>query len=182
MHTPDFDRFRALLDTTAGLFNRDKLEDAMVQAYWNALRDLPIEIVEACAKSHQRHGKFFPKPFELRPKDEKPRQDLPDGGPARNHVRDYWRSCIVHEACAVFGQTVTSFEPVLIANKDTLGPPLLALLNELEQQDRRDGRTIGQHRYVQRRCDEIARGFRHLRTDRAPPLQTSAHEAEELFA
>lgn len=170
MHAPDFDRFRALLDQLAALFSREKPDDVLVQAYWNSLRDLPIEIVEACAKSHQRYGKFFPKPYELRPKDDKPRQDLPSGEAARNHVRDYWRNGVVHEASRVFGHTVASFEPVLIANKDSLGRQLVDLLDELEHQDRRDGRTIGQHRFAQRRCAEIARHMPHLRTERAPLL------------
>lgn len=69
MHRPDFDRFRELLNALAGIFGKKPPDDLQVQAYWNALRDLPLELVEQGVKHHTRYGKFFPKPVELRPKD-----------------------------------------------------------------------------------------------------------------
>lgn len=100
----------------------------------------------------------------------------------RNVVRDYWRSVIIGETCRAFGHTAESFEPVLIANSDALGHPMRSLLDELEQQERRDGRTEGQHRYVQRACGDIARAFPQLATPRAPKLPQPTRAEADLFA
>lgn len=72
MHRPDFEPFRAHLNSLAGIFGKKPLEDAQVQAYWAALKDLPFELVERAVRHHTRYGKFYPKPSELRPKDDKP--------------------------------------------------------------------------------------------------------------
>lgn len=60
---------RTLLDEHAEIFRIPKLTDGALQAYWNALSDVPFPAVKAAAGTHLRKGKFFPKPAELRPKD-----------------------------------------------------------------------------------------------------------------
>ena len=72
MHKTDFDNFRALLDNQADVFSKPKPNDNLVASYWSALRDVSFSTVKACAERHARHGKFFPKPFELRPREDKP--------------------------------------------------------------------------------------------------------------
>lgn len=72
MHKPDFEPFRTMLDSLAQIFGKPKPDDLKVQTYWRALRDLPIELVQRGVEHHTRYGKFFPKPVELRPRDEKP--------------------------------------------------------------------------------------------------------------
>lgn len=72
MHASDRDEFFALLDQLAEVFGKPKLDDVKSQAYWRALRDLPLATIRRCAESHQRFGKFFPKPVELRPREDKP--------------------------------------------------------------------------------------------------------------
>lgn len=69
MHSPDKRNFDQLMDTLGETFGKPAT-DLMKQSYWMALKDQPWEVVETCAKSHMRYGKFFPKPSELRPKDE----------------------------------------------------------------------------------------------------------------
>jgi hypothetical protein len=76
MYQPDMDGFRSLLDAQALLFGRDKPDDLLLQAYWQALKDLPLETVKACAAIHAKRGKFFPKPAELRPKSDRPDRDM----------------------------------------------------------------------------------------------------------
>lgn len=180
MHAPDRDRFVAALEGLARILPpKEPLSEAMVEAYWNALRDLPIEVVEGAILSHQRFRKSFPKPFELRPKDE------PESAAATigNRIRDHWRSAICNEAANVFGyrRDLVKFGELLVAHKDTLATQLLHLLNDVEQQDRRDGRTAGLDRFVLRRCAEIARANQHLRTAHAPQLPApAAEEAGEL--
>lgn len=75
MHKPDFDEFRALLNALAVTFAKPQPDDRQVQAYWLALKDQSLASVKRCADHHTRYGKYFPKPVELRPKDDKP-----DGG------------------------------------------------------------------------------------------------------
>lgn len=76
MYAQDFDRFRKVMDTLAELFGKAKLSDEALGAYWEALKDLHIAAVEREAQRHGRYGKFFPKPVELRPKDDKPPEPI----------------------------------------------------------------------------------------------------------
>lgn len=109
MHKPDFENFRALLDQLADTFSRKRPDDLQVQAYWNALRDLPLEFVQQGARHHTRYGRFFPKPAELRPKDDKPA-----GGPAHDGA--------FHSATAQCERNWAE----LLAKRDTFAKLLLA--------------------------------------------------------
>jgi hypothetical protein len=103
--------------------------------------------------------------------------------PPPNHNRNYWRSHVVHEAARAFGYLLAVFEVVLIQHRTTLGPVLVDLVDELEQQSNRDGRTAGQHRYARRRCEELARAREDRRSRmamRLPPPTPS--EAEPRLA
>jgi hypothetical protein len=80
MFAADFDTFRGILEQCALTFGKGKPDDALVQSYWKALKDLQISTVAHRAEMHARYEKFFPKPFELRPKDEKPPTDKRDDG------------------------------------------------------------------------------------------------------
>jgi len=71
MHPNDFEPFRAILQKCAVAFGK-KLTDPVVDSYWSALKDEPLGTVERLATQHIRYQKFFPKPVELRPKEEKP--------------------------------------------------------------------------------------------------------------
>ena len=63
--------FNGLLNRLALTFGKD-LDEATGDVYFEALKDLALSTVKVCADSHARYGRFFPKPFELRPKDAKP--------------------------------------------------------------------------------------------------------------
>src|SRR5206468_676392 len=71
MHQTDFEDFAKTLHKLAAVFTK-KLSDEFIQAYWEALKDEPLSTVTRLADQHTRYGKFFPKPVELRPKEEKP--------------------------------------------------------------------------------------------------------------
>lgn len=83
MHRPDFDRFRVLLNNLATVFGKKPPDDVVLQSFWVALRDLPYELVEQGAAHHTRYGKHFPRPVELRPRDDKP-----GGGPESRNTLD----------------------------------------------------------------------------------------------
>lgn len=79
MHQPDFEEFRKLLDELAKLFGKPKPDDETTQIYFRALSNLPFDAVRRAANHHERYGKFFPKPVELRPKTDKaPTEETPE--------------------------------------------------------------------------------------------------------
>lgn len=71
MRQSDAQQFRKLMQALADGFAKP-LTDETVEIFWDALRDLYIEQIEVTVKNHLRYKKFFPKPAELRPPDEKP--------------------------------------------------------------------------------------------------------------
>lgn len=77
MHQNDFDAFAALMQRLAKIYGK-KLDDDMVQGYWKALKDQALSTITERVESHIRYAKFFPKPFEMRPKDDAP-EPTPDG-------------------------------------------------------------------------------------------------------
>jgi hypothetical protein len=77
MHQNDFDAFATLMQRLAKIYGK-KLDDDVVQGYWRALKDQTLTTITERVESHIRYAKFFPKPFEMRPKDDKP-DPTPDG-------------------------------------------------------------------------------------------------------
>ena len=72
MHNSDQQTFVRVLDEQAAIFGKPKPTDELIQTYWRALKDLSLQTVQDCATRHSRYGKFFPKPVELRPREDKP--------------------------------------------------------------------------------------------------------------
>lgn len=75
----DFDDFSDVIRRMCVVFGK-KATDELVNSYWDALKDLTLPIVRRCAENHARFGKFFPKPSELRPKDDTPQSVKEDKG------------------------------------------------------------------------------------------------------
>lgn len=83
---------------------------------------------------------------------------------AADYRRDYWRSTIVHEVATRLGYDFGTFEPVLIANKTTLGASMRLLLDEVDDLESRTGqRTPGMEAMCGERCRRIAASFASLR-------------------
>jgi hypothetical protein len=162
MHTPDFDEFRRVLNGLAQTFSKPAPDDLLVQAYWNALKDQTIESVKRQATYHTRYGKFFPKPVELRPRDERAPQK-PGADDGRNWMRDYWRTQIVYAMCAELSESFEQFERTLIFNQQQLTDPLRRLLDHCEAQERSSGRTDQLHAHCFAQCKDIARWFNDVR-------------------
>lgn len=59
--------FEAELRQLEDVFSK-KLDDSTLALYWSALHDISLGAFKARCLSHLKHGKFFPKPAELRPK------------------------------------------------------------------------------------------------------------------
>lgn len=68
MHASDYPSFQAALNGLGLVFGKE-LPEPLVQAYWDALKDLPLSTVKAFAGVATKHGKYFPKPCELRPRE-----------------------------------------------------------------------------------------------------------------
>lgn len=72
MQAAEFGEFDALLKQLGEVFAK-KITDEFAKSYWQSLKDQSLGSVRRHAETHMRYGKFFPKPFELRPKEEKPK-------------------------------------------------------------------------------------------------------------
>lgn len=70
MHQNDFEGFAKLLKRLAVMYGK-KLDDELTQAYWIALKDQPLDRITALAEHRMKHSKFFPKPVELRPAEDR---------------------------------------------------------------------------------------------------------------
>lgn len=80
MQLPEVEKFNQLLEELAGVFGK-KFDDKLEGRYFEALKDLPFATVERCAREHIKHGKYFPKPRDLRPKREREASDSDERGP-----------------------------------------------------------------------------------------------------
>jgi hypothetical protein len=72
MLTEDFGRFEVAIRKLEFTYSK-AVPDEMMQAFWVALKDLPFEQVQERINAHVRYNKFFPRPVELRPKEDRPR-------------------------------------------------------------------------------------------------------------
>jgi hypothetical protein len=91
MLAAEFAEFEAILRQQAQVFSK-KLTDEMVQGYWSALRDSSLPTIRRCSDNHLRFGKFFPKPAELRPRDELPtgvKEDLGFKAAVEQNIRNW---------------------------------------------------------------------------------------------
>jgi hypothetical protein len=192
---PEFDAQVRTMFAGLGISAHDNPErlTERVEAWWIGLGKMSLPMFVRCME-HLLAAPAWPEYLPKRRGDMTPgdmwkiAKELrtgPGGAPVpgeRNTIRDYWRAAIVHDTARALGHTAATLEPVLIAHKDSLGASMRTLLDEIEGQDRRDGRTVGQHRYVQRKCEQIARMFPRLATERAPRLPEAEREEEGIFA
>lgn len=78
--------------------------------------------------------------------------------------RGYWRSCIVTLVSRGLGYDGETFEPVLIANKSSIGRAMRDLLDEVDELEVTTGqRTPGMDTMVSERCVDIVTAFKALR-------------------
>lgn len=78
MLAEDFVRFEKAIRGLEFTYGK-KISDEAMQQYWRALKDLPFDQVSERIQTHTRYAKFFPKPVELRPKEDRPKEIVPDG-------------------------------------------------------------------------------------------------------
>lgn len=154
----DFERFKTLVTRLCSTMSQF-CNDELIESWWKALKHVDYGVVEANVDrflGRADEGTRFPRPSQMRPKDLAPPD--PTLG-ARNPVRDYWRSMIVHSVAAGLQIPIESFEAFLVANSHSLGPAMRDLMDELCEQEMRGGRTDGMHSGCMRRCGEIVRHF-----------------------
>jgi hypothetical protein len=70
MLTTEFPEFESIVRRLEKVFSK-KIDDETMQAYWGALKDLRLGVFRGFAERHERFGRFFPKPSELRAKEDK---------------------------------------------------------------------------------------------------------------
>ena len=69
MNTADYADFEKLLAKVETLYGKE-LDDDAVKLYWDALKDLPLSTVERRIGECIKRCKFFPKPSEIRPRED----------------------------------------------------------------------------------------------------------------
>ena len=89
MHTSDVEDFTAILRGLGTAFSKP-ITDDLRSVYWEALKDQPIGVIRARAEEHTRRGKFFPKPQELRARDD------PRPMPIERSFVEAERLCVQH--------------------------------------------------------------------------------------
>ena len=87
MQTREFHQFKELLEHMGNIFNKAPPEE-MIRQYFEALKDLPLSVIQSQAKEHTREGKFFPKPRDLRPKEKRSSFDSDERGSGK--YPDLW--------------------------------------------------------------------------------------------
>lgn len=70
MQTAEFAEFQTMVHRLSKIFGK-KVDDEMMQSYWFALKDQQLPVFKKFVERHERYGKFFPKPSELRAKEDK---------------------------------------------------------------------------------------------------------------
>lgn len=90
MNSGDYGAFSDLLNTLGIVFDK-QITDELRKLYWESLKDVPFPYISRAAMGHQKHGKFFPKPKELRPADERPAKLESEAEHNRNDAKD--REC-----------------------------------------------------------------------------------------
>lgn len=71
MLASDFAEFEQLMQRFEKIFGK-RLDDETVQLYFNSLREIPLSVVRRKAEDYLKRAKFFPKPVDLRPKEDGP--------------------------------------------------------------------------------------------------------------
>lgn len=101
MHLREFDEFKGVLAEAFQVFDKP-LNDSLLKSYWEALKDQPLASVRRRAEYHTRHGKFCPRPKDLRPPDEKVQpENGADEGPSRarmdQEAKDVWQRALARD-------------------------------------------------------------------------------------
>lgn len=82
-----------------------------------------------------------------------------------DYVRGYWRSMVVHEMACNLGYTLLTLEPVIVANRHTLGAGMREILDQMDELEKRTGqRTEGLHEACRERCIALSDTFPELET------------------
>jgi hypothetical protein len=70
MLASEFPEFEVAIRRLEKIFTK-KLDDETMQAYWGALKDQHLATFKRFVERYERYGKFFPKPSDLRAKEDK---------------------------------------------------------------------------------------------------------------
>lgn len=103
--------------------------DELVESWWKALRHVDLAAIERRVDeflARATETTKFPRPSQMRD----PNQAQTAIGDGVNYQRGYWRSCIVASVAKQSGHTFESLEPVIVANRDSLGRAMLDMLND----------------------------------------------------
>lgn len=159
----------------AELYGRKWVEEygAEVPVSWRELLDkyTPTELKAGISALRMRSSQFVPTQPEVAQLLEQSRARAMNKSSDPNELRrGYWRSCIVEQVARNLGYTGETLEPVVIANKSSLGRAMADLLNEVDESELRTGqRTPGHSQMVFEGAQRIGVAFNALRAVVSPP-------------
>lgn len=70
MLTAEFPQFETEMRRLEKLFGKT-IDDELMQSYWFALKDQQFGVFKRFVERHEKHGKYFPKPADLRSKEDR---------------------------------------------------------------------------------------------------------------
>lgn len=101
MQTSDRPAFAALMQRLAETFDKP-LTDGLVSAYWEALKDQHLAAVTRRADQAIKTSRFFPRPHQLRPADDKAASDSSANEPhelerMNRQAMEYWAKTVARD-------------------------------------------------------------------------------------
>ena len=166
MQQSDFTRFKALIGRLCDIMGKPMSEE-LLDGYWKSLLNCDLEAIEATVDDYiARAGENtrFPRPSQLRPK----HVAIPVAEDSTNYQRGYWRTVIVNTVANALGTDMVGLEPIIIANRESLGAWMLTLLNDVCGKDTGGDRSAVLQSYCEARSLQIAARFNGTTSEHRP--------------
>lgn len=153
----DYPAFKKLIGRLCDTLGKPST-DELVESWWKALRHVDLLHVERRVDeflARATETTKFPRPSQMRDPDATPQI----GHDAENYQRGFWRSVIVHWVGNDLQLSFRELEQLVVAHRDSLGRDMLELLNDLDAENLRIGRTPAMEERARIEAGEIAIKF-----------------------
>lgn len=157
MQQSDYPRFKALIGRLCDTIGKPMSEE-LLESYWKSLRNCELREIESRVDDYiARAGENtkFPRPAQLRPDD----VAAPVSQDSTNYQRGFWRSLIVNQIAGCLDLTAETLEPVITANRDTLGSWMRVLLEDACRKDSDGSRTEELQALIAHEAGKVAARF-----------------------
>lgn len=153
----DYAAFKKLITRLCDTLGKPP-SDELVESWWKALRHAEFSAVERKVDdflARATETTRFPRPSQLRPEGSAPNV-ASDG---EDYHRGFWRSLIINTIAEDLDLTMASIEPIIVANRGTLGAWMLVLLNDICGKDHDRSQNLELQALCQNEARKIAQRF-----------------------